>query len=749
MKTTSWRENWREAWRRIWRKTAHGVGAIYFLNGAAAGGVLLVLSFANPGAALGGIAALLAGQVFVRLAGFQADSALLPAYVYNPLLSGMAVGARFAPAWPTLLLAVAAGALAVALTALLANALATYLNLPVLSAPFALTAIVFCAAAPTYGAAPPAEYPVWSAMLYGVGAEAPLWIKAYFQAFGAMLFTPYFIVGAVLAFAVLCVSRILFFLSVLGFYSGALVRALLTGNVSEAFLHSGNFNFILIAMAVGGVFLAPSIKSYGLAILATLLGALALDAAERFFAPSAELVYTLPFVASTLLALYTLRMGSSPLLPKIIGKTPEETLERHIADKVRFTGPDITIGLPFSGAWTVWQGTDGEWTHKGAWKHAFDFVITGEDGLTHRGEGRRLEDYHAYRKPVLAPISGRVTAVVDGLPDNPIGRCDKENNWGNHIILQSDKGVFVEISHFAAGSIKVHANQRVKRGAMLGLCGNSGYSPEPHIHIQVQKTGEIGAQTRPFGFLGFMENQAYSTSAVPKKGAILSPLYPAPRLERAVSPVLEREFVFEVQQQGREPEQHALTVEMAPGGGAALKSERGALHFGRRGDTHFLYSVEGDDPLLSALFAALPSLPLGFRQGVVWEDRLPASLAVGLNSRLTPRVLGKYLAGFLAAFAPSWGVVSARCAYTAPDTVRTELVSRRLGLCESITAQLGDAPVPVRVETPFLRIRLLNQGRAFRPAPVEEFQFPAPAAQSPLTGGADNSGEAPLVDILQ
>ena len=35
----------------------------------------------------------------------------------------------------------------------------------------------------------------------------------------------------------------------------------------------------------------------------------------------------------------------------------------------------------------------------------------------------------------------------------------------------------------------------VERGAVLGLCGNSGYSPQPHIHVQVQASDSPEAAT--------------------------------------------------------------------------------------------------------------------------------------------------------------------------------------------------------------------------------------------------------------
>lgn len=49
------------------------------------------------------------------------------------------------------------------------------------------------------------------------------------------------------------------------------------------------------------------------------------------------------------------------------------------------------------------------------------------------------------------------------------------------------------LCHFQNGSIKVKAGDRVTRGQPLGLCGNSGNSSEPHLHIHLQTTPKFGA----------------------------------------------------------------------------------------------------------------------------------------------------------------------------------------------------------------------------------------------------------------
>ena len=70
------------------------------------------------------------------------------------------------------------------------------------------------------------------------------------------------------------------------------------------------------------------------------------------------------------------------------------------------------------GEWTVTQAHDGEFTHKGDWGKAFDFMITDREGKTYRNAGVLTEDFYCYNKPVFAPADGYVETIIDN-----IGMC--------------------------------------------------------------------------------------------------------------------------------------------------------------------------------------------------------------------------------------------------------------------------------------------------------------------------------------
>jgi murein DD-endopeptidase MepM/ murein hydrolase activator NlpD len=50
-------------------------------------------------------------------------------------------------------------------------------------------------------------------------------------------------------------------------------------------------------------------------------------------------------------------------------------------------------------------------------------------------------------------------------------------------------------AHFKQHSIKVTQGQKVKQGQILGLCGNSGNSSEPHLHFHIQNVEKMTEAT--------------------------------------------------------------------------------------------------------------------------------------------------------------------------------------------------------------------------------------------------------------
>ncbi|MEK9145602.1 MAG: M23 family metallopeptidase [Elusimicrobiota bacterium] len=59
---------------------------------------------------------------------------------------------------------------------------------------------------------------------------------------------------------------------------------------------------------------------------------------------------------------------------------------------------------------------------------------------------------------------------------------------GNAVLIEHRPDEISVLAHFKQGSIRVKPGQRVVRCEILGLCGNSGNSSEPHLHYHLQNT---------------------------------------------------------------------------------------------------------------------------------------------------------------------------------------------------------------------------------------------------------------------
>jgi murein DD-endopeptidase MepM/ murein hydrolase activator NlpD len=148
------------------------------------------------------------------------------------------------------------------------------------------------------------------------------------------------------------------------------------------------------------------------------------------------------------------------------------------------------LSLPFKEEWTViWGGDTKELNYHVehiAQKNAFDMVITDQEGKSFKNDGRKNEDYYAFGKELIAPCAGKVVLVVDGIKDNPPGELNPIYIPGNTVVIKSGENEFLFFAHFKKHSIRVKEGQTIKKGELLGLCGNSGNSSEPHLHFHIQ-----------------------------------------------------------------------------------------------------------------------------------------------------------------------------------------------------------------------------------------------------------------------
>lgn len=500
---------------------------------------------------MAGAVAAITAVLVSRFTGLDNASTYSGYYSYNALLCGIGLGTFYVPEGFFWLIVFAAALLSTMLTASLTGVFSKY-GLPVLSLPFVLCFWVLMLATRDYSVFRLNERSIyWINAMYAEGGESllsfvsffeynhwPVAVNQFFLAMSALFFQNSVFSGIILAVALLLWSRIGFSLAVISFILTRLFHqwlGVLPNTVN--YYHVGS-NFMMASIAIGGFFAIPSWRSYLWAIWSIPLVSVLVTGFSRLLAPLSVPAFSLPFCVVVLLFIHLLLLRSKHgklHLVQIQQFSPEKNLYAFVNGAERLKNlVYYRMQLPFIGQWAVSQGYDGDHTHKGEWGKALDFVILDEQMKTYAGSGARVEDYYCYQKPVLAPADGWVSEVLDGIPDNPIGGMDTEKNWGNTIVLYHGPGVFTKFSHLLAGSIRHKAGDPVKKSDVIGLVGNSGRSPEPHLHFQVQRTPYIGSKTLAYPFALFQQgNRAELRQfAVPQEGALVSNPDTTPLLRR-------------------------------------------------------------------------------------------------------------------------------------------------------------------------------------------------------------------------
>jgi hypothetical protein len=385
---------------------------------------------------------------------------------------------------------------------------------------------------------------------------------------------------------------------------------------------------------------------------------LTIHAAEVFLTVFKIPIFTLPFNITVICFLFSLKQIGYSYCAKVIKSNPERTLGHYLSTRHRFQTEQIRMNPPFVGKWYVYQGFDDVWTHKGVWRHALDFIVHDQEGNSYKNRGTNVEDYYAYGRPVVAPASGYVVEAIDHIHDNPIDQPNTIDNWGNTVIIQQDLTcIYISLSHFAKNSLKCKKGDYVELGQVLGLCGNSGYSAQPHIHLQAQRSPVLGAATSPFIFTTYQHESQMQFYQIPKKDQEISGFFIDKLLDRFFSFTLDETLVFECIAGKQKGQKCAWTVCMEPLSGQFyfVDEDGNTLLFAKEVGYFYCYDYHGkDDSLLRLMFLTLPRMPLIRQDGLSWQDSLPLNVLHRGASRAWEQFIASfYHAGFINV--GSWG----------------------------------------------------------------------------------------------
>jgi len=479
-------------------------GAVLFSNRRASAALFLLATFYDPFiGALGFVGNVIANAVAFSL---HTDRSYTRAGIFgiNGILVGLAVGLYLPHSGAVFPLLVLGASLSSLIALSLLSSLTRRRQLPVMSIPFVLTVWLILLAVHQLKLVevspqlfPPAGIAAANQFL---ADQLPRWLRSLIREFGSTLFQPTVASGLLIVLGILITSRITLLFGVFGALIGLIVYGWVGGVSGGSGALPFGMNYVLIAMALGGFFLAPTISMALYAMFGVAVGVVVVNGTQELVHSFDLPLLIAPFNIVVVMLLYPLRSqiiyaaraGLIPIPLHEIG-TPEHNLRWY---KERFgKRAKVRCHLPFYGTWYVMQGEHGKHTHKGTQAHAYDFIVVDENSKSFRGLGLTLEDYYTFGLPVLAPAGGKVLEVLNDVPDNQPGVLNEAQNWGNYIILDHGNGEYAELSHFKQGSICVQAGDRIEQGQVLGQCGNSGYSSQPHIHIQRQKGSFLGAET--------------------------------------------------------------------------------------------------------------------------------------------------------------------------------------------------------------------------------------------------------------
>jgi murein DD-endopeptidase len=184
--------------------------------------------------------------------------------------------------------------------------------------------------------------------------------------------------------------------------------------------------------------------------------------------------------------------------------------------------PVVVIGAPLTGdEWVAANGPSNTSGHRRALipvngrayisqRFAIDWVELYPDGKTYQGDPADNKNYRAYGHEIHAVADGIVTETKDGLAQNTPGAkslaipITLESIGGNHVIMDMGNGLYAFYAHMQPGSLRVKVGDKVHRGQVLGLLGNTGNSSEPHLHFDIcNASSMLACEGIPYAFASF------------------------------------------------------------------------------------------------------------------------------------------------------------------------------------------------------------------------------------------------------
>lgn len=633
----------------LYRTILNSYSQIFFSDSFLFAAILIAATFIDLYAGIAGLLAVIISAILGISMKFNQLKLEKGLYGFNSLLVGLGLGIYFHPSPEFYLILFLAVIITFFFNIALEGIIGKY-GLPFLSIPFIIGIWTITLATRNFEALDISVRGIYTLNdMYILGGQNLVdlyqwWnnleifesIRVYFISLGAIFFQYNVLAGILISIGILYYSRIAFSLSLLGFYAAYLFYHILGANLTDVSYTYIGFNYILTSIAIGGFFLIPSFRTYLWTVILVPVVAILTISTSVVFAYLQLSVYSLPFNIIVLLFIYILKfrvdLRKAPYEVKHQQNSPEKNLYSFLNYKRRFgKHKEIPISLPFHGEWNVSQGHEGSITHKDKWKHAWDFVIKDDDKSTFKSDGTSVKDYYCYNKTIVAPASGIIAQIEDGIPDNKIGEVNIKQNWGNTIVIKHADGIYSKLSHLKAGSLEVKKGDSVEKGQMIAKVGSSGRSPEPHLHFQIQETPYIGSETIEYPIAFYIENDneknRYKEFDIPLTNEIVSNIKTDNKLIKAFKFIPGQIIKIEYK---NEQIEWKVSIDYLNNQYIYCDKTKSFAFFNNNDYLHYFTHFKGDkSSLLYSFFNAAYKIQFGLYEDIKVDDRIPVNVVFG------------------------------------------------------------------------------------------------------------------------
>ena len=122
-------------------------------------------------------------------------------------------------------------------------------------------------------------------------------------------------------------------------------------------------------------------------------------------------------------------------------------------------------------------------------RFAIDYVQLDDEDRLFQGPIGQNSSYAYFGDRIHSVAGGRVVGLQDGQAEQTPGSLPTgqtvQTAGGNYVVVKLDDDHYAFYAHMQPGSLRVEKGDRVRRGEVLGLLGNTGNTDAAHLHFHI------------------------------------------------------------------------------------------------------------------------------------------------------------------------------------------------------------------------------------------------------------------------